>query len=97
MHKREDVHSLYKSIRAELRRLNLLYARAPLDVKGNRETWQALMRSTGIKSSHRSRAVVDMDGLNQSFIKGGTALTALPNGYEMNPTDFVSSVAPVDI
>ncbi|VDP39420.1 unnamed protein product [Echinostoma caproni] len=97
MYKWEDVRSLSKSIPAELRRLNSLHARAQLDNKGNRETWQALMRISGIKSSHRSPAAADIGGLNQSFINGGTALTALSDGYETNTTDTVFSVAPVDI
>ncbi|VDP69482.1 unnamed protein product [Echinostoma caproni] len=58
MHKRKDVRSLSKSIRAELRRLNPLYTRAQRDNKGGRETWQALMRTSGIKSSHRSTAAI---------------------------------------
>ncbi|VDP93700.1 unnamed protein product [Echinostoma caproni] len=97
MPKREEVRSLSKSIRDELRRLNPLYARALLDNKGSCETWQALLRIYGIKSSHRSPVAVDIDGLNQSFINGGTDLTALPNGYGINTTDPASSVVPVDM
>ncbi|VDP86195.1 unnamed protein product [Echinostoma caproni] len=97
MHKRDAVRSLFKSIRAELQRLNSLYARALLDNKGSRETWQALMRISGIKSSHRSPAAVDIDSLNRSFINGGTAFTALTNGYGVNTIDPVSNVALVDI
>ncbi|VDP67141.1 unnamed protein product [Echinostoma caproni] len=97
MQKRDAVRSLSKSIRAELQRLNSLYARARLDNKGSRETWQALMRTSGIKSSHRLPAEVDIDGLNRSFINDGTAFTALTNGYEVNTIDPVANVAPVDI
>ncbi|VDP78318.1 unnamed protein product [Echinostoma caproni] len=97
MHKRDAVRSLSKSIRAKLRRLNSLYARARLDNKGVRETWQALVPISGISSSHRASAAVAIGSLNQRFINRGIALTAQPNGYEMNNTDPVSSVATVDI
>ncbi|VDP22855.1 unnamed protein product, partial [Echinostoma caproni] len=97
MHKRDAVRSPSKSIRAELQRLNSLYARALLDNKGSRETWQALLCISGIKSSQRSPAAVDIDGLNRSFINDGTAFTALTNGYEANTIGPVSNVAPVDI
>ncbi|VDP69039.1 unnamed protein product [Echinostoma caproni] len=79
MHRRDEVRSISKSIRAELRRPNSLYARVRLDNKGSRETWKALMHISGIKSSYRAPAAVDIDGLNESFINSGTALSALPN------------------
>ncbi|VDP78570.1 unnamed protein product [Echinostoma caproni] len=88
MHKRYKVRSLSKSIRTELRRL---------DNKCSPGTGQALMRVSGVKPLHCSPAAVDIDGLNQSFSNGGTALTALPNECEINTTDPVSSVAHVDI
>ncbi|VDP65477.1 unnamed protein product [Echinostoma caproni] len=40
--------------------------------------------------------VLGLDDPNQSFVKSGTALTALPNGYRITTTDTVSSVVPVD-
>ncbi|VDP87797.1 unnamed protein product [Echinostoma caproni] len=97
MYKHDEVSSLSNSIWAEIRRVNSLYAPALLDKQGSRETWQAFMPIFGINSSHRASAAVNIYGLNRSFINTETALTALPNGYEINMTDPVASVAPVDI
>ncbi|VDP65177.1 unnamed protein product [Echinostoma caproni] len=75
----DEMRLISKSIRAELRRPNSLYARARLDNKDSRETWQTLMHISGIKSSFQAPAAVDIDSLNESFINSGTALSALPN------------------